>query len=78
MKRKAILVTIIVWFVLTVFSAYLYARIKVKTPLSEPVFESMWGWHLLMFGIYLLPIFVIALILILWIEMKLLQKKRDI
>jgi len=78
MKRRPILITIIVWFFLTVFSAYLYARIKVKTPLSEPVFDSTWGWHLLMFAIYLLPVFVIALVLILWLETKLLATKKKL
>ncbi len=73
MKRKPILITILVWFALTALSGYLYARIKVQTPVSEPVFASMWGWHLLMFAIYLLPIYVIVLGVIIWLERRFLK-----
>jgi len=75
-KQKIIAVTVFVWAVITGLGAYLYALIKTRSPIEEPVFESMWGWHLLMFALYVLPICLIVLAVTLWIEHKLLSSKK--
>jgi hypothetical protein len=67
-KQKLIAATVIVWAMVTAIGAFLYALIETRSPIEEPVFQSMWGWHLLMFAIYFLPISLIILGVILWFE----------
>lgn len=74
-KQKLIAATVIVWAMLSAIGAFVYALIGTRTPIEEPVFQSMWGWHLLMFAIYLLPVTVIILGLVLWLEHKLFPSK---
>jgi uncharacterized membrane protein len=75
-KQKLITATVIVWAMVTAIGAFLYALIETRSPMEEPVFQSMWGWHLLMFAIYVLPICLIVLAVTLWIEHKLLSSKK--
>lgn len=77
-KQKVIAATIILWAVITAVGAYLYAFIRMRASLEEPVFDSMWGWHLLMFAIYVLPISLIILAVLLWLEYRLLSSSKGI
>lgn len=67
-KQKRMAATVILWAIVTAVGAFLYALIQTRSPIEEPVFQSMWGWHLLMFAIYLLPVALIILGIVLWLE----------
>lgn len=72
-KQRVIAITVVLWAIITILGAYLYALIQMRTPTEEPVFVSMWGWHLWMYAIYVLPISFIILAVILWLESRLLS-----
>jgi MFS family permease len=75
-RQKLIGATVIVWAIITTIGAFLYAYIGTRSPIEEPMFRSMWGWHLLMFAIYVLPISLIILGVVLWLEYRLFSSKQ--
>jgi hypothetical protein len=70
MKRPITLVTVMLWFVVTAVSAYFYVITRINSPDAAPGYETDWDFQLLMFAIVRLPLFVGALVLLLWLERR--------
>jgi hypothetical protein len=73
-KKKLIGFTIIAWAIIIGLGAYLYALLRARSPIAEPVFVSMWGWHLLTFAIFVLPPCLLVLIFIIWLEHRFIKE----
>mgnify|MGYP007006651124 CR=1 FL=1 len=72
-QKKLIGFTILVWCLITAIYAYLY----ITTVLSYPNlqgYETEWQFQLLMFSIFRLPWLLLALVLIIFGEIKFLKK----
>jgi hypothetical protein len=66
----------VLWFVITSISAYAYALHRVTSPDAIPGYETAWDFQLFTFSISRLPLFVVALILVLWLERRFLPKRQ--
>jgi hypothetical protein len=66
MRPRAIVITVLVWLAIAGVYAYYYAFDRVTSPDAVPGYETDWGFQLFAFSIVRLPLFVIALVLIIW------------
>jgi hypothetical protein len=74
MKTAIFAASVVVWLIITSVSAYAYALHRVTSPEAAPGYETTWDFQLLMFAISRLPVFVAALIVVLWLERRFLPK----
>jgi hypothetical protein len=64
--------TVMVWFVATISYAAWY--VSSRTSLPQAVgYERQWEWQLFFFALTRLPLLLVVLALVLWLEAKLLR-----
>ena len=61
-----LLATCVVWCAITGASAYSYVVSRITSPDAAPGYETEWGFQLLMFAIFRLPLFLGGLGLVWW------------
>lgn len=66
-------VTLIAWVVLTAVYAYVYVTDRLALP-DVVGYEKAWDWQLFFFGLVRLPILVVLLLVVLWIESRILSE----
>ena len=60
--------TVLLWVGVTAVCAYAYAFDRVTSPDAIRGYETSWRFQLTMFSIFRLPLFVVVLGLLLWLE----------
>lgn len=74
MLRRILVITIASWFVITTTAAYVYVSSRIALPGIEG-YEQAWDWQLFFFFITRFPFYLAALLLILFMEKRLLSKR---
>ena len=64
------------WCLLVCLIGFLYARRRIYSPDAVPGYETMWSFQLAMFAIFRLPILVLILVGVLFLEGKLFSKRK--
>ena len=72
-REKVIELTVFAWCLITIVCAYLYIIRVLSTPNLQG-YETEWQFQLLMFSIFRLPWLLLALGLIVWAEIKFMNK----
>jgi hypothetical protein len=74
--KSVILKTTLLWLIVTGCCGYFYALTRVTSPTAIPGYETTWKFQLVMFSIFRLPLFVLSLGIILWVERLWLGRRR--
>ena|SRR5436190_5458539 len=74
-KMKALVIgsTVCLWLIATSAGAYFYALARIGAPDGSLGYEATWRFQLVMFSIFRLPLFLVALALVLWVENRFLS-----
>jgi len=67
-------VTIVVWLVFTAVYAYVYIVNRINLPNAHG-YEGQWDWQLIFFSLVRLPLLIVGLIIVLWLEQRLLFRR---
>jgi hypothetical protein len=67
-------VTVVAWVVLTAVYAYVYVTHRLALP-DAVGYEKAWDWQLFFFGLVRFPILVVFLLIVLWIESRVLSER---
>ena len=79
-KSKVIASTVLLWLVASALYAYYYVISILRSPEEYDAYARNWKFQLLMFSIFRLPILVLALPLIIYLELIAFEllNKRDV
>jgi len=69
-------IEIVVWAVAVAVYAYVYVTSRIALPGAEG-YERLWDWQLFFFAIGRLPLLVIVLGVILWLERRISGRRRN-
>ena len=72
-KRVIILITVGTWLVGCAYTAYHYVTTILASPDVSPGYESDWGFQLLMFAIFRLPLWFLGLVVVVSMEVVMLK-----
>ena len=75
MRHMMAILTIVVWFLVTIVLAYFYVTSRVSSPDAIPGYETQWRFQLVSFAVFRLPLLVALLIAVLWAERRLLRQQ---
>ena len=75
--KKAWLLTNLAWLIFILIMALVYAHNRLNSPVADPGYETTWSFQLLMFSFFRLPIYLVALIVVLWLEKKYLSPSAE-
>jgi hypothetical protein len=76
MKNWATKVTVVVGLALTAACAYTYVHDRLTARDATPGYVTTWDFQLLMFSIFRLPLFLLALALVVWLQRRFWRLKR--
>jgi hypothetical protein len=71
--KSTVIATLVVWAVVTLSYAYLYVTSRTGLAGAEG-YEAEWDWQLFFFAITRLPLLLIVLGIVLWLERRLLRQ----
>jgi hypothetical protein len=68
MRNRITILTVLLWLALAAGCAYTYVHDRITAPDAAQGYETTWNFQLLMFSIFRLPLFLVALALVVRIE----------
>lgn len=73
--KKVVAMTLVAWLIGTAGYAYYYVHSRLNLP-GLVGYETDWDWQLLFFGLVRLPLLLIGLATVIWLEFRYFSKDR--
>ena len=75
MRRNIVISTIVLWAIASGVYAFIYISETIALPDAEG-YEKLWDWQLFFFSLVRLPILLVLLLVVLWLEYRFLPDRR--
>lgn len=74
-RRRSITIAVLVWLILVCLYAYYYVKTVLTLPDLEEGYVRDWQFQLLMFSIFRLPILLLILVIVIFVQIKVIKNK---